>query len=167
VLKQLQCRLNFSVIAVFSLAISLSLSACQSSPSENSEKSTETFDASPTSKLLPCPVVADWPIKPITSDVLAAVTKYYEEKNLTPISVPKRQVSVLDLREQAAGEHACLNSDGGIGAYVGSVPLDATAALMVYVEHEPYPGTGAPANFVTLALLPDSGWKVVSEGTGP
>jgi hypothetical protein len=92
---------------------------------------------------------------------------YYAKQGLTPISVPKNQVMVLDLKEQSKGEHLCLNDDGGTGAYIGSVPHKAISAVMVYVKHKPYPGTGAPANFVTLALMPGTGWTVVSEGTGP
>jgi hypothetical protein len=74
---------------------------------------------------------------------------------------------VLDVKEQSVGVHSCRNLDGGTGGYVGAVPLTATAAVMVYVKHEPYPTTQTPSNFVTLARMPGTGWTVVAEGTGP
>ncbi|MFA5919540.1 MAG: hypothetical protein WC800_08405, partial [Candidatus Nanopelagicaceae bacterium] len=89
------------------------------------------------------------------------------EKHLTPITIYKNQEMVLDVKEQSVGVHSCRNLDGGTGGYVGAVPLTATAAVMVYVKHEPYPTTQTPSNFVTLARMPGTGWTVVAEGTGP
>lgn len=95
------------------------------------------------------------------------VTKYYSEKHLTPITISKNQEMVLDVKEQSVGVHSCENEGGGVGGYVGAVPLTATAAVMVYVQHKPYPTTQTPSNFVTLAQIPGTGWTVVAEGTGP
>lgn len=158
------------VTSILIVLLAVSLSACTTSTSRTATEQptpASTLTAAPTPTLTPCPVVADWPVKPVTADVLAVVTKYYTEKNLAPITIYKNQAMVLDVKEQSAGEHSCENPGGGVGGYVGAVPLTATAAVMVYVQHKPYPTTQTPSNFVTLALIPGSGWTVVAEGTGP
>jgi hypothetical protein len=114
-----------------------------------------------------CPVVAKWPVKPVTSDVVAVLKRYYTAKHLTPMTIYKNQEMVLNVNEQSVGVHYCKNPDGSKSGYVGSVPKNATAAVMVHVKHKPYPVTQAPSSFVTLAKIPRTGWKVVSEGTGP
>lgn len=159
-------RIDTAVAAILTMLLTVSVTACQSSPSK-SVSAKQTPVPTPTTTLTPCPVVANWPVKPVTADVLAVVTKYYADKQLTPITIYKNEEMVLDVKEQSVGVHSCRNPDGGTGGYVGAVPLTATAAVMVYVKHEPYPGTQTPSNFVTLALMPGTGWIVVGEGTGP
>jgi hypothetical protein len=83
------------------------------------------------------------------------------------MTIYKNQEMVLNVNEQSVGVHYCKNPDGSKSGYVGSVPKNATAAVMVHVKHKPYPVTQAPSSFVTLAKIPRTGWKVVSEGTGP
>lgn len=114
-----------------------------------------------------CPVISSLPVKPVASDVRAVLTKYYSAKHLTPISVYKNQETILNVKNQSVGTHWCKNPDGSKSGYVGMVPKNATAAVMVHVKHKPYPVTEAPSSFVTLAKVPGVGWKVVSEGTGP
>lgn len=152
------------------MLLAVSVTACQSGPSKSTSASqtpTPTPTPTPTTTLNPCPVVANWPVKPVTADVLAVVTKYYAEKKLTPITIYNNEQMILDVKEQSVGTHSCLNPDGGVGGYVGAVPLKATAAVMVYVKHQPYPTTQTPSSFVTLAQMPGTGWTVVGEGTGP
>jgi hypothetical protein len=117
--------------------------------------------------LAPCPApYSKWPVKPIAADVLKVLTKYFTAKHLNPITVYKKQEKVLNVKQQSVGTHWCKNPDGSKSGYVGSVPKNATAAVMVQVKHKPYPVTQAGTTFVTLAKL-TTGWKVVSEGTGP
>jgi hypothetical protein len=113
-----------------------------------------------------CPVYSKYPVKPVAPDVLKVVTKYFTAKHLNPIRIYKNQEKVLNVKQQWVGTHWCRNADGSKSGYTGMVPKTATAAVMVQVKHKPYPVTQAPTTFVTLAKL-KTGWKVVSEGTGP
>ncbi len=119
------------------------------------------------SALPPSPVVATMPVRPVEPAVVRVVQRYYAQKHLAPIAIIKRQETILNVVTQRVGVHYCTNTGGGKSGYVGAVPKDAVAAVMVYVSHKPYSVTQSPANFVTLARLPRTGWKVVSEGTGP
>lgn len=114
-----------------------------------------------------CPVIAKWPVKPVTADVVAALKKYYAARHLTPITIYKNQETVLNVKQQSIGVHWCRNVDGSKSGYVGVVPKNATAAVMVHVKHKPYPVTEAGSTFATLAKMPLTGWKVVSDDTGP
>jgi hypothetical protein len=114
-----------------------------------------------------CPVIAKEAVKPVSADVVAALKKYYAVRHLTPISVYKNQETVLNVKQQSKGVHWCRNSDGSKSGYVGVVPKNATAAVMVHVKHKPYPVTEAASTFATLAKMPVTGWKVVSDDTGP
>ncbi|MHB1087243.1 MAG: fibronectin type III domain-containing protein [Acidimicrobiales bacterium] len=98
--------------------------------------------------------------------VRAVVTQYYVEKHLEPVTFYKDLQWVLDVSQQTTGVHYCKNADGSKSGYVGSVPANASAAVMVEATHKPYPVVGSPTHFVTVAKLA-SGWKVVAEGTGP
>lgn len=161
-------ELNRAITASFAVLLAVSLTACQSAPSKSqTAKQTPTASPAPSATLTPCPVVANWPIKPVTADVLAAVTSYYAAKHLAPITIYNNEEMVLDVNEQSVGTHWCANPDGGKAGYVGAVPLTAIAAVMVHVKHLPYPTTQTPSNFVTLAKIPVTGWTVVGEGTGP
>jgi len=111
-----------------------------------------SLDTSPTATLAPA--------------VRTVVTQYYATKHLGPVTFHQNQEWVLNVAQQSMGVHYCKNPDGGKGGYVGSVPASATAAVMVEATHKPYPVTGSPTHFVTVAKLP-TGWKVVAEGTGP
>ncbi len=119
------------------------------------------------SALPPCPVMAKMPVRSVEPAVVRVVQRYYAQKHLTPIAIIKHQETILNVVTQRVGVHYCTNTGGGKSGYVGAVPKNAVAAVMVYVRHKPYPVTQSPANFVTLARLPRIGWKVVSEGTGP
>ena len=114
-----------------------------------------------------CPVMSKWPVKPVSADVVAALTKYYSARHLTPVSVYGKRETVLDVKKESVGVHWCRNLDGSKSGYVGVVPKNATAAVMVHVKHRPYPVTQAASTFVTLAKIPSKGWKVVSDDTGP
>ncbi len=116
--------------------------------------------------LPPCPTLATWPFKPITPVVKATLVYYYRARHLTPLSVYRNRMWVLNLALERVGTHWCANPDGGRSGYVGVVPKNARMAVMVRVTHRPYPVTGSATTFATLALLP-AGWKVVSDDTAP
>ncbi|HUV57659.1 MAG TPA: DUF4232 domain-containing protein [Acidimicrobiales bacterium] len=113
-----------------------------------------------------CNYYTNWPTKTVTADVVNAVTKYYISRNLAPITIANNREWIVPLATQRVGTHWCLNADGSVSGYTGSVPLSATAAVMVYVHHKPYPVTEAPSHFVILAKIAGV-WKVVAENTGP
>jgi len=165
-----RAKIVTAVAAILTIAFTVSLTACQVAPSKSvSAKQTSVPNPTPSmsTTLNPCPVMANWLIMPVSADVLAAVTYYYSAKHLTPITISKSQELNLDVKEQSAGWHYCQNVGGGTGGYAGAVPPKATAAVMVYVQHKPYPSMPITSNFVTLALIPGTGWRVVAEGTGP
>ena len=120
----------------------------------------------PNDTLSACTSIGDWPTRAVPADVVAAVTKYYAAKKLTPATIENGREWILNVKAQSLGTHWCLNPDGGKSGYVGSVPPQATAAVMVLVKHKPYPVTQSPTHFVTLAKVAGV-WKVVGEGTGP
>jgi hypothetical protein len=115
-----------------------------------------------------CPAVSDRPFQPIAESVFATAYAYYKSKNLLPITIDQNRENVLNLTEQSLGLHWCNSGNDIVGGYKGEVPLNATKAVMVYVEHAPYEnGTGVTSNFVTIAMIPSKGWQVVGENTSP
>ena len=112
--------------------------------------------------------VAFWslPSRPVSADVLAAITHYYRASHLTPVSVVKNREMILSVADQSVGVHHCSNADGSVASYVGMVPANSAEAVMLEVTHLPYPVTGGSVSFITLAKTA-SGWRVVNEGTGP
>lgn len=116
--------------------------------------------------LRPCPVPDAWPTTPLTADMRAAIDAFFTTQGLLPVTVA-RDPWVLDVDAQSKGTHECANPDGGMGGYVGAVPIGSTDAVMVLVHHAPYAVTGASDTFVTLARGAAGAWSVVSEGTGP
>jgi hypothetical protein len=120
----------------------------------------------PNGKLSACSFIDSWPKKTVTADVVAAVTTYYAAKKLTPITIENNREWILNVKQQSVGTHWCVTADGGKSGYTGSVPPQATAAVMVFVKHKPYPVTQFGTHFVTLAMVAGA-WKVVGEGTGP
>ena len=164
----IRSRERVTIATILMLLLTVSVTACQTEPSKSvSAKQTPTLTPTPTTTLTPCPVIENGTVKPVTAEVLAVVTQYYAAKHLTPITIYKNEETVLDVKEQSAGVHSCQNPGDGIGQYAGAVPLTATAAVMVYVKHQPYPEMPISSNFITLAQLPDKGWVVVDESTGP
>ena len=127
-----------------------------------------TYANSPSSKggLVACQNYTTWPTRAVPAVVVNAVSAYYAQKKLTPITIEKNREWVVPVATERVGEHWCLNPDGSAAGYVGAVPFAASAAVMLYVHHKPYPVTEAPSHFVVLALV-SGRWKVVSEGTGP
>lgn len=113
-----------------------------------------------------CTSLTDWPTRTVTAKVRAAVVKYYTGKGLAPVRIVKNREYVLEVTAQRVGTHYCLNPDGSVAGYVGTVPRGATRAVMVYARHRPYPVTESPANYVTLAKSPGRPWTVVGEDTG-
>ncbi len=120
----------------------------------------------PEAALLSCWSLDTSPVVALAPAVRAVVTQYYVEKHLEPVTFYKNQQWVLDVSQQLKGVHYCKNPDGSKSGYVGSVPANASAVVMVEASHKPYPVVGSPTHFVTVAKLA-SGWKVVAEGTGP
>ncbi|MHB1208903.1 MAG: fibronectin type III domain-containing protein [Acidimicrobiales bacterium] len=120
----------------------------------------------PAAALLACWSLDTSPIVALAPAVRAVVTQYYVAKHLEPVTFYRNQEWVLDVSQQSKGVHYCANADGSKSGYVGSVPANALAAVMVEATHKPYPVVGSPTHFVTVAKL-TSGWKVVNEGTGP
>jgi Fibronectin type III domain len=113
-----------------------------------------------------CVAFSDLASRPVTSSVLAAITRYYTASHLVPVSIVNNREMILVIADQTIGVHHCSNPDGSVASYVGMVPANATAAVMVEVRHQPYPVTGGSISFVTLANTA-TGWRVVNEGTGP
>ena len=74
---------------------------------------------------------------------------------------------VMSQSKWSIGVHYCRNIDGSRSGYVGVVPKNATAAVIVHVRHKPYPVTDAGSTFATLAEIPFTGWKAVSDDTAP
>ena len=113
-----------------------------------------------------CVAFSNLPARPVSADVLAALTRYYTANHLAPISIVGNREMVLVVSQQTIGVHHCTNADGSLASYTGMVPADATAAVEVEVRHLAYPVTGGSISFVTLAQT-SAGWTVVNEGTGP
>ena len=128
--------------------------------------STHSNTVTPTGALAACWSLATSPTVPLAPAVRAVVTQYYNAKHLGPVSFVGDQQWVLNVAQQSPGVHRCANPDGSTSEYVGSVPSNATAAVMVEATHKPYPVVEAPTNFVTVARLA-TGWTIVAEGTGP
>ena len=114
-----------------------------------------------------CPVYSKWPVRPLSAEVRASLTKYYAVRKMTPISVDKNQMAVLNVNTERVGVHWCQNVGGGRSGYVGVVPKNAVAAVMVHVRHKAYAVTGASFTFATVIRLPAAGWRVVSDDTAP
>lgn len=128
--------------------------------------SSESNAVTPVAVLSACWTLDTSPVAPLTPAVRTVVTQDYVTKQLGPVTFYKNQEWVLNVVQQSKGVHYCKNPDGSKSGYVGSVPATATAAVMVEATHKPYPVTGSPTHFVTVAKL-SSGWRVVAEGTGP
>lgn len=142
----------------YSFRVTATNAAGTSEPSAPSNTVTPPFST--------CVAFSNLPAHPISSDVLAAITRYYSASHLVPVTIVKNREMVLSVADQSIGVHHCSNADGSVASYVGMVPTNATAAVMVEVSHLPYPVTGGSLSFVTLAKTA-AGWKVVNEGTGP
>ena len=120
------------------------------------------------SVLTPCSAGMDRPSQAIPKNVVVAVYKYYKARNLLPIRIQGNHEKLLNLNDQSLGRHWCNSGNGIMGAYDGEVPLNATQAVMVLVEHSPYKaGNRTNTNFLTIAMIPGTGWRVVGENTGP
>jgi hypothetical protein len=102
----------------------------------------------------------------VSAPVKSALTRYYATRHLNPITIYRNRVWVLNVKLEILGTHWCQNAGGGRSGYVGVVPKNATAAVLVEVTHRPYPVTQSATTFATVAKLP-TGWKVVSDDTGP
>ena len=102
---------------------------------------------------------------PLRGKWIEIVTAYYAKRNLSITSIDPA-VAPLDVESETQGLHVCANANGTRGAWTGSVPANAMAAVRIGVTHAPYAVTGTAFNFLTLAELPE-GWAVVDEGTSP
>lgn len=119
-----------------------------------------------TGSLPRCPSTSTWPVAPVSAPVKTALKGYYTSRHLTPFTVYRNRMWVLNVKLERVGTHWCQNVGGGRSGYVGVVPKNATAAVLVQVTHRPYPVTRSATTFATVAKLP-AGWKVVSDDTGP
>jgi len=118
-------------------------------------------------RVLPiCDVGVVRPTKAVSAQVVAAVTAHYAARHLTPIKIVRGQETILNVHEWPVGVNHCWNVGGGVTGESGFVPSNATAAVMVLVDHKPYPVTGGSTNFVSVAQIPSVGWRVVGEFTG-
>ena len=114
-----------------------------------------------------CADVLTGRVVPVGAQVRATVTTFYARQHLTPVTFVKNRETIVKVAWQWPGVRHCTNPGGGQGAYVGHVPKNATAAVLVMVTHKPYPVTQAATHFLMVARIPAKGWRVVSEGTGP
>ena len=118
-------------------------------------------------RVLPiCDVGVVRPTKAVPAQVVAAVTAYYAARHLTPIKIFRSQETILNVHEWPIGFNYCRHVGGGVSGEGGFVPSNAAAAVMVLVDHKPYPVTGFSTHFVSVALIPRVGWRVVGEFTG-
>lgn len=106
------------------------------------------------------------PTEAVSAQVVAAVTAYYADRHLNPIKIVRSQETILNVHEWPVGFNYCRNAGGGVGGESGFVPSHATSAVMVLVHHKPDPVTGFSTHFVSVALIPSVGWRVVGEFTG-
>ena len=113
-----------------------------------------------------CPTLATWPINHVSPAVKSTVATYYAKRHLTPIRIMGNRMRVLNIVLERTGVHWCLNAGGGRAGYVGVVPKTANAAVLVQVQHRPYPVVGSTVTWATVVHLP-TGWKVVSDYTAP
>ena len=120
------------------------------------------------SSLPVCDIPPQGPFVKVTVDVVAAVTKFYAKKKLTPIKVSLNRQKNLRVSLQIVGDHWChYRGYTTKEKYSGFLPKETIAAVQVQVVHKPYPLTGDAVHIVYLAKLPKIGWKVIEEGTGP
>jgi hypothetical protein len=106
------------------------------------------------------------PTEAVSAQVVAAVTAYYADRHLNQIKIVRSQETILNVHEWPVGFNYCRNAGGGVGGESGFVPSHATSAVMVLVHHKPDPVTGFSTHFVSVALIPSVGWRVVGEFTG-
>ena len=118
------------------------------------------------STLARCPTLATWPIKPVSPVVRSTVATYYAKRHLTPTRIIGGRMRLLNPVLERSGVHWCLNAGGGRAGYVGVVPKTATAAVLVQVQHRPYPVVGSTVTWATVVHVP-TGWKVVADDTAP
>ncbi len=116
-------------------------------------------------RLPPCRDLSSFPQVPVQDSWRQVVTDYFAAKGMLVTEITPT-ATLLDVAQQRVGLHRCLYADGGEGAWTGSVPRAAIAAVQVGVTHDPYPVTGGSFSFLTLAG-DGSTWSVVAEGTGP
>lgn len=118
-------------------------------------------------RVLPiCDVGVVRPTKAVSAQVVAAVSAYYAARHLTPIKFVRSQETILNVHEWPVGFNYCRYVGAGVSGEGGFVPSNATAAVMVLVDHKPDPVTGFSTHFVSVALIPSVGWRVVGEFTG-
>ena len=113
-----------------------------------------------------CPTLSTRPVRPVSAPVRAALTTYYAARHLAPVSVRANRMWVLGLALERVGTHWCLNAGGGRAGYVGVVPRNANAAVLVQVTHRAYPVTGAATTWATVVRT-GARWRVVSDDTAP
>ncbi len=113
-----------------------------------------------------CPTLSTWHVRPVSAPVRAALTTYYVARHLAPVTVRANRMWVLGLALERVGTHWCLNAGGGRAGYVGVVPRNANAAVLVQVTHRAYPVTGAATTWATVVRT-GARWRVVGDDTAP
>ena len=106
------------------------------------------------------------PTKAVSAQVVTAVTAYFAARSLTPIKIVRGQETILNVHEWPVGFNYCRRTGGGVSGEGGFVPSNAIAAVMVLVDHKPDPVTRFSTHFVSVAQIPNVGWRVVGEFTG-
>jgi hypothetical protein len=158
-------RLLASLLGVSICALVLMVGDTSYAKSFDALSSTSSFIKSP---LPVCDIPPQGRFVKVRVDVVAAVTKYYAKKKLTPIKVSFNRQRNLYVALQIVGVHWChYRGYSTRENYLGFLPKGTIAAVQVQVLHKPYPLTGGAVHIVYLANLPKIGWKVVEEGTGP
>jgi hypothetical protein len=119
-----------------------------------------------TTTLPVCPSIDSWPVRPVSAAVTQALRAYYAARHLTPVSIYRGRMWVLNVRTESVGVHWCRNVGGGRSGYVGEVPKGASAAVLVRVTHRAYPVTGSATTYATVAEVAKR-WRVVGDDTAP
>jgi len=110
-----------------------------------------------------CPNASVRPRVPVAAEWEQVITEYYAAKGLAVVSVAS-QAQLLNVDEQRVGQYRCVGPNGALGAYAGSVPIGAIAAVTIMVENDSPDVWRSPATF-TLASRGD-GWSVAAEAYG-
>lgn len=112
-----------------------------------------------------CAIPRSGKTTPLPTEVRAMILKSFAK--LAPISISKKQIWPVNVREQSSTPHICLWPWGFPEAWSGPVPPSATRALEVAVKHAPDPVSAHTYNYLTFALMPGGGWMQVSSSSLP
>jgi hypothetical protein len=116
-------------------------------------------------KIVACHSLGPLPAAKILPAVMILIQARYEK--LAPYRIESQYARVVDVRAESVTPHICIYPAGQQIAYHGNVPATATQAIQLLIKHAPDPLAFERTSVVVVAKMPNSGWAIVSEGTGP